>query len=419
MGYYRRRRRPASLSLAVFGSAIIMPLLLLMVGPKLGSSRAPSTIHPQPQPGICAIFVSIHNYECQEHQVTTDDGYILSVQRIPAGLNRNGGGAEGGAKQPVLLQHGVLVDGATWLLNGPEQSLAMILADTGLFDVWISNLRGTKYSRRHSNLDPNKKEYWNWTWDDLVVHDVPTVIDYVFKTTGQKIHYIGHSMGTLIALAFLSEGKLVDKVRSATLLSPIAYLSHMTTKIGVMAAKAFVGEIITSVFDMAEFDPKSAAVSKFLNDLSGADCSDLMSVFTGENCCLNASTVDLFKEHEPQPTSTKNMVHLAQTVRGGVIAKYDYGNKFFNIGHYGKPNPPVYNLTNIPCDFPIFMSYGGRDALSDSTDVLTLQDNLKSHDVPKLEVQYIEDYAHADFIMGITAKDVLYTQIVKFLTSLQ
>jgi hypothetical protein len=41
-------------------------------------------------------------------QVTTADGYILSLQRIPRG---RGGGRAAGARagQPVLLQHGVLV----------------------------------------------------------------------------------------------------------------------------------------------------------------------------------------------------------------------------------------------------------------------------------------------------------------------
>lgn len=36
----------------------------------------------------------------------TDDGYLLSVQRIPGGRRGGGGGMR---KQPVLLQHGVLV----------------------------------------------------------------------------------------------------------------------------------------------------------------------------------------------------------------------------------------------------------------------------------------------------------------------
>lgn len=49
--------------------------------------------------------------------------------------------------------------------------------------------------------------------------------------------------GTLIALASFAEGKQIDKVRSAVLLSPIAYLSHMNTALGVVATRAFVGEV--------------------------------------------------------------------------------------------------------------------------------------------------------------------------------
>lgn len=50
--------------------------------------------------------------------------------------------------------------------------------------------------------------------------------------------------GTLIALASFSEGKQVDKIKSAALLSPIAYLSHMTTALGVVTARSFLGEVI-------------------------------------------------------------------------------------------------------------------------------------------------------------------------------
>ncbi|KAL6135898.1 hypothetical protein ACLB2K_068123 [Fragaria x ananassa] len=62
--------------------------------------------------GVCKALVTMHGYKCQEIFVTTADGYMLNVQRIPAG--RNGGGGAG--KQPVIIQHGVLVDAATWLL---------------------------------------------------------------------------------------------------------------------------------------------------------------------------------------------------------------------------------------------------------------------------------------------------------------
>ncbi|CAL5371648.1 unnamed protein product [Camellia sinensis] len=364
--------------------------------------------------GICSA-VTVYGYRCQEFHVRTDDGYILSVQRIPQGRLGSGGGGGGKTKQPVLLQHGVLVDGMTWVLNSPDESLAFILADSG-FDVWISNTRGTKFSRRHLTLDATNPEFWNWTWDDLVTHDLPVVIDFVFKQTGQKIDYVGHSMGTLVALASFSEGRQINKVKSAALLSPIAYLSHMTTALGNVAAKAFVGEI-TTLFGLAEFNPKGEPVMNFLKALCaqpGVNCYDLLTAITWKNCCLNASTVELFLKHEPQSTATKNLVHLAQTVRDGTLSKYDYGNLFYNVKHYGESRPPMYNLSNIPHNLPLFLSYGGQDALSDVRDVETLLDSLKLHDPDKLSVQYIKDYAHADFIIGVTAKDIVYNQIISF-----
>lgn len=356
---------------------------------------------------------------CVLFQVVTPDGYILSVQRIPEG--RAGGGGSGGTnKQPVLIQHGVLVDGMTWLLNPPEQDLPLILADNG-FDVWIANTRGTRFSRRHTSLDPANADFWDWSWDEVVQFDVPAVLDFIHGKTGQKIDYVGHSMGTLVALASLSEGKLVDKLQSAALLSPIAYLSHMTTALGVAAVKAFVGEMV-KLAGLVEFDPKGEPVANFLQALCanpGVNCYDLLAALTGKNCCLNVSTVDLFLKNEPQPTSTKNMVHLAQIARDGVLAKYNYGIPGFNVMHYGDVRPPVYNLSNIPRDFPIFLSYGGKDALSDPKDVQRLLDSLKLHDVGKLTIQFLENYAHADFIMGVNAKDVVYSQVLSFFKNQQ
>ncbi|XP_030530939.1 triacylglycerol lipase 2 [Rhodamnia argentea] len=398
--------------------------LLLLVEPHVarassrGSTLAGGGVAPPAAAGICASSVTIHGYKCQEFDVITQDGYILNVQRIPEGRAGGSGGGGSTDKQPVLIQHGVLVDGMTWLLNPPQQDLPLILADNG-FDVWIANTRGTRFSRRHTSLDPASPDFWNWSWDELVTFDLPAVFDFIHGQTGKKIDYVGHSLGTLIALASLSEGRLVDELRSAALLSPVAYLSHMTTALGVVAAKAFVGEI-TTLFGLAEFNPKGEPVANFLQALCanpGVDCYDLLAALTGKNCCLNVSTIDLFLENEPQSTSTKNMVHLAQTVRDGMLAKYNYG--ILNVMHYGDVRPPVYNLSNIPRDLPIFLSYGGRDALSDTWDVQRLLDSLNLHDVGKLTVQYVGDYAHADFIMGVNAKDIVYGQVLSFFKNQQ
>ncbi|KAM7278294.1 hypothetical protein ACFE04_005428 [Oxalis oulophora] len=370
---------------------------------------------PVEEIGICQSSVTIQGYKCQEHYVTTSDGYILNLQRIPEGRAGSSNGSGVTKRPPVLIQHGVLVDGMTWLLNPPDQNLPLILADQG-YDVWIANTRGTRFSRKHVSLDANDPAFWNWSWDELVTFDLPAFFDYVYNQTDhQKIDYVGHSLGTLLALASFSEGRQVDKLKSAALLSPIAYLSHMTTVLGALAARAFIGEI-TTLFGLAEFNPKGGEpVSQLLNIICsypGVDCYDYLTAITGKNCCLNGSTVDLFIKNEPQSTSTKNMVHLAQTVRNGVVAKFNYGRADFNMMHYGETNPPVYNLSNIPRDLPIFVSYGGRDSLADTRDVELLLDSFKFHDVDKLSVQYIKDYAHADFIMGVNAKDLVYNQFL-------
>ncbi|XP_051203026.1 triacylglycerol lipase 2 [Lolium perenne] len=361
----------------------------------------------------CVLTAVPFGYPCEEHQVTTDDGYILSLQRIPRG-RRAGAGA--GLGQPVLLQHGVLADGMTWLLSSPEESLAYILADRG-FDVWIANTRGTRWSSRHVSLDSSSRDYWDWSWDDLVVKDMPNMVDYVITHTGQKPHFVGHSMGTLVALAALSEGRLADKMKSAALLSPVAYLAHMTTPIGILLAKTFVGEII-SILGVAEFNPISSVVTNLVRELCRhprAKCYDLVRDLTGKNYCLNNSAVDVLLQYEPQPTSIKTMVHLAQTFRDGALSKYDYVWPKVNMEKYGQPDPPSYNMSNIPATFPLFLTYGGQDDLADPADVGLLLRDLLGHDRPRMTVQYLEQFAHLDFVLGTCAKDYIYNDVISFL----
>ncbi|KAJ1391588.1 Alpha/Beta hydrolase fold [Sesbania bispinosa] len=174
--------------------------------------------------------------------------------------------------------------------------------------------------------------------------------------------------GTLVALASFSEGKLVNQLKSAALLSPVAYLSHITTPIGVIAAKAFLGEV-GEVFVL----PSSSLTDSVWQNL------------------------------------------IPKGVRSGVVTKFNYKRPNENIIHYGQVSPPIYNLSNIPHNLPLFMSYGGRDALSDVMDVRKLlDDHFKFHDEDKLSVQFIEDYAHADFIMAVNAKDIVYNNVTAF-----
>ncbi|KAL6287271.1 hypothetical protein ACE6H2_011661 [Prunus campanulata] len=360
--------------------------------------------------GICKSMVETQGYTCQEHQVTTEDGYILGLQRIPKGRSGN----EIADRQPVLLQHGLLLDASSWLLNPPDQSLAFILADNG-FDVWLANSRGTNFSRGHTSLSPDDDPaYWDWSWDELASHDLPAFFHYVNSQTGQKLHYVGYSLGTLTALAAFSQEKLLNLLRSAALLAPIAYLGQMSSLFLRILMDIFLSEKL-KLLGLHEFpNGQTQQLVEFICTLPGIDCSNLLATITGPNCCLSSSGKDALFKHFPAPASTKTFIHLSQMVRRGTIEMYDYDLEDTNMEHYKQPTPPAYKMTNIPKNVPLFLSYGLRDKLSDANDVGLLLDNLKDHDKDKLVVQCREEYAHLDFIISMNANQVVYDPLMAF-----
>ena len=76
-------------------------------------------------------IVKYYGYPCEIHNVQTEDGYILTLHRIPHGLKQASNG------QPVFLQHGILDSSATFLMNPPQQSIGFILADAGLVIIFF------------------------------------------------------------------------------------------------------------------------------------------------------------------------------------------------------------------------------------------------------------------------------------------
>ncbi|KAL9316164.1 hypothetical protein ACSQ67_017165 [Phaseolus vulgaris] len=109
-----------------------------------------------------------------------------------------------------------------------------------------------------------------------------------------------------------------------------------------------------------------------------------------------------------------NLLTSFTVIREGTTSMFDYQNEDENIKHYGQPSPPEYDMTRIPNDLPLFLSYGGADALSDVKDVQRLLEILKDHQADKLVVQYRNDYAHADYVMGENAYRDVYEPLISF-----
>lgn len=92
-------------------------------------------------------IVIARNLAVEEHTVLTDDGYILTLFRIPGKL----GDFKTRPGPPVLLLHGIVDSADGWIVHD-ENSPAFVLSRAG-YDVWLGNSRGNKYSKRHISMN--------------------------------------------------------------------------------------------------------------------------------------------------------------------------------------------------------------------------------------------------------------------------
>eukprot|EP00246_Nothoceros_aenigmaticus_P011695 TRINITY_DN3302_c0_g1_i1.p1 TRINITY_DN3302_c0_g1~~TRINITY_DN3302_c0_g1_i1.p1 ORF type:complete len:282 (-),score=27.04 TRINITY_DN3302_c0_g1_i1:309-1154(-) len=257
--------------------------------------------------------------------------------------------------------------------------------------------------------------FWDWSWDELAAYDLPAVLEFIYKTTGSRIYYVGHSQGTIMALAAFTETKLAEFVSAAALLSPISYLEHITSKFCSNAARMYIDKFVKKM-GLAEFGLRSDIAVQLLDMVCmnmDVECGDFLTAITGPNCCFNSTRIPYYLQYEPHSTSLKNMEHLAQMVRKGEFKKYDYG-WLGNLKNYYRLTPPVYDLSLVPKSFPMWMAYGGNDALADPVDLLRTINELPTKPV----LVYEESYGHIDFILSMRGKADLYDSIMSFFRSL-
>lgn len=105
-------------------------------------------------------MVEKYGYTIEEHpDIETDDGYLLTLHRIPCGKVCNSTEKQ---KPAVLLVHGLMASAENWLLKS-EKSISFQLADEG-YDVWLGNTRGSKHSRKHKTLNPDTDvAFWKYS----------------------------------------------------------------------------------------------------------------------------------------------------------------------------------------------------------------------------------------------------------------
>jgi lysosomal acid lipase/cholesteryl ester hydrolase len=358
-------------------------------------------------------LITSKGYPCEDHFVTTADGFLLSLQRLPYGKST----PKTLVQRPVVfLQHGLLDASSTWVMNMADQSLGFILADAG-FDVWLGNIRGNTYSRRHVKYVPSDAQFWEWSWDQMADIDLPTMLRYVLRTTRQQdMFYIGHSQGTLIAFTRLSRDQdLAKKIKAFIALGPVLTVAHIKGLMKVLVDGITEEQFLFELFGVHEFLPNNKLLQLIASDLCSREgiryiCENFVFLLSGFNYrSFNVSRLPVYFSHTPAGTSVQNMVHFSQMVNSKRCQAYDYGNAELNIQHYNQSHPPVCNVSALTV--PTYLFSGGRDFLSDPNDVSLLLSQLNC----VVAHEQIAHWQHLDFIWSLDAASLVYSKIVDIL----
>ena len=166
--------------------------------------------------------------------MTTLDGYILTLHRIPGPKGTTFVNGIKKQKPTVLLLHGLFMNAMGWIDSGPDgngKAIPYQLVDTEKYDVWLMNARGIIYSREHTWLSPDSSAlFWNFSFEEFAKFDLKASIEFIQneKNSKEKITLIGYSQGTTTTFYAMAEDSAFfkSKINIFIGLAPTIYFAN-------------------------------------------------------------------------------------------------------------------------------------------------------------------------------------------------
>lgn len=408
---------------------VVTATALLLLGPAVQAQETTSAQNATVE------FVTYYKYPIEEYTVQTQDGYRLKVYRIPGSPLS----ALAPGKKAVLVTHGLFTSSIDWVKLGPNQGLPYLLADAG-YDVWLPNLRGNTLSRNHISKSPDSKQFWDFSFHEIALYDLPALIDFVLGEVKQeKLHFVGWSGASTDFFILGSEkSSYMSKIISAQMFSPGAYFTFaksplfrlFTTypadlnvslnllsqydlfEIILIDFLLFFVQNLATIIGANEFVPDDSVTQSFTaacrseTYASNILCSNALFLISGYGSDqLNQSQIPIIYTYTPAGTSSKLIVHVIQLMKTFNFQQYDYG-LIKNLVRYGRPIPPEYNLSKV--NAPVTLWYGPNDWLASTVDV----DRL-ALELPKLRGKnMVDNFSHIDFMWGKDVKVALYEKVI-------
>ncbi|KAF4800918.1 Lipase member M [Turdus rufiventris] len=343
--------------------------------------------------------ILFHGYPSEEYDVMTEDGYFLSLNRIPHG---RGDAGLSGPRTPVLIVHGFCLEGGDWVDNFPDTSLAFILADAG-YDVWIGNNRGNSWSRQHRSLSIASEEFWDFSFHEMAIYDLPAMVDFILMQTEQeKLFYVGHAQGSSLGfIAFSSLPHLAEKIKLFFALAPVYTFHHVR---GPVLKLVFLPDLLlkglfgTRQLVLVPKTEKELLVEKCSSLPAAEVCADLIFLVGGfDTNNLNTSRLDVYISRFPDYTSVKNLLHWGQTAKTAHFRQFDYGLR--NIEKYNQIET---------MKVPVALWSGGQDRVTPPVEtqrLLSRLSNIVYH-------EHFPDWNHFDHHWGLNAPQRMYRRMV-------
>lgn len=386
-----------------------------------GLTRSRQLFPPRIDPNLFVEdYIRESGYPFELHHVTTADGYILAMHRIPSYQTPNNS-SNTENRRVVLIMHGLLGCSMDWIITGRNRSLAYLLSNND-YDVWLGNSRGTTNSKNHTNLSLESRNYWNFSWHEMGMYDLPAIIDYILKQTGQKqLFYIGFSQGTTQFWVLMSlRPEYNKKIKLMSALAPVAYTGH-------------IGGLLRPLSFLANLFRKFYKYTGFFEILSNSELEKMIAyhfcregLITVSLCSFVVSSIGGFSHGEvdyehlgkylqfaPAGCSFKQLIHYAMGIQNpGHFRPYDYG-LITNIVVYGRFVPPEYPVERITA--PVILYNGLSDVLGHPKDVDILEKKLpnclEKHTIT------IKPLSHFDFVYGLNAPELVYKYLIDKMNS--
>ncbi|HOX44931.1 MAG TPA: alpha/beta fold hydrolase [Myxococcota bacterium] len=324
----------------------------------------------------------------QDYLLRCADGWALHVVRYrpPAGAPTGRG--------PALFVHGMGANRHNFDLNA-RHSLARDASRSG-FDAFVVELRG----RGRSQPPPGVRA--NWCFDDFLERDLPVVMELVARETGQPVHWVGHSMGGMLGLAWaVRHGE--EQLRSLSLFgTPLAFARG---QLGLQAWSLVVQlQRFLPTLDQEAWGRRLVPVVRripralrpFLRFLANPDNVDL------------ETTADIFG-HLVTNEAPALILQFADWVRAGEFRTADRSFSFTQ--HLARVHRPV------------LMVCGREDLMAPLQASARHLPRLGSQDVQRIVLSrangFSADYGHGDLIIGRNAPVEVYPIVLAWLRAVE